>query len=162
MRLPRERRIRASADFQRLRSQGSRLDCGPFLLNIGPAEVGAEVEPARFAVVVAKKAIPLAVNRNRAKRLARELFQTDPEALPAGWEVVLIARPSLLRKPLKDLRRIYAVAVAGAVAKASKQAQVLKFTLSPERRLQLALHSSHFIPMNQNDLRAQKKRSMVP
>jgi len=104
MRLPRERRIRASADFQRLRSQGSRLDCGPFLLNIGPAEVGAEVEPARFAVVVAKKAIPLAVNRNRAKRLARELFQTDPEALPAGWEVVLIARPSLLRKPLKDLR----------------------------------------------------------
>jgi hypothetical protein len=47
-------------------------------------------------------------------------------------------------------------------AKASKQAQVLKFTLSPERRLQLALHSSHFIPMNQNDLRAQKKRSMVP
>lgn len=123
MRLPRERRIRASADFQRLRSQGSRLDCGPFLLNIGPAEVGAEVQPARFAIVVAKKAIPLAVNRNRAKRLVRELFRTDPEVLPAGWEVVLIARPSLLRKPLKDLRRIYAVAVAGAVAKASKQAE---------------------------------------
>jgi ribonuclease P protein component len=119
MRLPRERRIRASADFQRLRSQGSRLDCGPFLLNVGPAEAGAEGVPTRFAVVVAKKAIPLAVNRNRAKRLARELFRTDPEALPVGWELVLIARPSLLRKPLKDLRRIYAVAVAGAVAKAS-------------------------------------------
>ena len=43
--------------------------------------------------------------------------------VPEGWEVVLIARPSLLRKPLKDLRRIYAVAVAGAVAKASKQAE---------------------------------------
>jgi len=116
MRLPRERRIRASADFQRLRSQGSRLDCGPFLLNIGPAEEAAAAVPARFAVVVAKKAIPLAVNRNRAKRLARELFRTDPAALPQGWEVVLIARPSMLRKPLKDLRRIYAVAVAGAVA----------------------------------------------
>jgi ribonuclease P protein component len=123
MRLPRERRIRASADFQRLRSQGSRLDCGPFLLNIGLAAAGATPQPARFAIVVAKKAIPLAVNRNRAKRLARELFRTDPEALPLGWEVVLIARPSLLRKPLKDLRRIYAVAVAGAVAKAAPQAE---------------------------------------
>lgn len=115
MRLPRERRIRASADFQRLRHQGSRLDCGPFLLNVGPAAQGES--PGRFAVVVAKKAIPLAVNRNRAKRLARELFRTDPEALPAGWELVLIARPSMLRKPLADLRRIYAAAVAGAVAK---------------------------------------------
>jgi ribonuclease P protein component len=123
MRLPRERRIRASADFQRLRSQGSRLDCGPFLLNVGPAEEGAAAKPSRFAVVVAKKAIPLAVNRNRAKRLARELFRTDAAALPLGWELVLIARPSMLRKPLKDLRRIYAVAVAGAVAKASPQAE---------------------------------------
>jgi ribonuclease P protein component len=67
-------------------------------------------------VVVAKKSIPLAVDRNRAKRLARELFRTDPAALPAGWELVLIARPSMLRKPLADLRRIYAVAVAGAVS----------------------------------------------
>jgi len=92
-------------------------------LNVGPAEAGGELVPARFAVVVAKKAIPLAVNRNRAKRLARELFRTDPETVPVGWELVLIARPSLLRKPLKDLRRIYAVAVAGAVAKASKQAE---------------------------------------
>jgi ribonuclease P protein component len=121
MRLPRERRIRASADFQRLRSQGSRLDCGPFLLNVGPAAAEAVATPGRFAVVVAKKAIPLAVNRNRAKRLARELFRTDPEALPTGWELVLIARPSMLRKRLADLRRIYAVAVAGAVAKAAGQ-----------------------------------------
>jgi len=122
MRLPRDRRIRASADFQRLRSQGSRLDCGPFLLNIGPAAEGSALVPARFAVVVAKKAIPLAVNRNRAKRLARELFRTDPAALPLGWEVVLIARPSMLRKPLRDLRRLFAVAVAGAVAKAAPPA----------------------------------------
>jgi ribonuclease P protein component len=122
MRLPRERRIRASADFQRLRQEGSRLDCGPFLLNVGPAGEGASAGAARFAVVVAKKAIPLAVNRNRAKRLARELFRTDPAALPAGWELVLIARPSMLRKPLADLRRIYSTAVAGAVVKGPRGA----------------------------------------
>ena len=115
MRLPRERRIRASADFSRLRQSGSRLDCGPFLLNIGRSV--ATTGLARFAVVVAKKSIPLAVNRNRAKRLAREVFRADPSLLPAGWEVVLVVRPSMLKKPLATLKRLFAVAVAGAVAK---------------------------------------------
>ncbi len=115
MRLPRERRIRASADFSRLRQEGSRLDCGPFLLNIG--RTPSATNPARFAVVVAKKSIPLAVNRNRAKRLAREVFRADPLLLPKGWEVVLVARPSIFKKPLATLKRLFSVAVAGAVAK---------------------------------------------
>ena len=51
MRLPRERRIRASADFARIRNTGSRLDCGPFLLNF---KKGEGVAPARFAVIAAK------------------------------------------------------------------------------------------------------------
>lgn len=114
MRLPRERRIRASADFSRLRHAGSRLDCGPFLLNMGKV---ASTSPARFAVVVAKKSIPLAVNRNRVKRLAREIFRADSELVPAGWEVVLIARPSMLRKPLAQLKRLYTTAVTGELGK---------------------------------------------
>ena len=114
MRLPRERRIRASADFSRLRHEGSRIDCGPFLLNIGKATAKT---PARFAVVVAKKSIPLAVNRNRAKRLAREVFRADAHLVPVGWEVVLIARPSMLKKPLVQLKRLYAIAIAGVLAK---------------------------------------------
>ncbi len=76
--------------------------------------------PARFAVVAAKKSIPLAVNRNRVKRRARALFRDDAEALPLGWELVLIARPGMLRKSWADLQRIYATAVAAAVAKASR------------------------------------------
>jgi ribonuclease P protein component len=114
MRLPRERRIRASADFSRLRHEGSRIDCGPFLLNIGKATAKT---PARFAVVVAKKSIPLAVNRNRAKRLAREVFRADAHVVPVGWEVVLIARSSMLKKPLVQLKRLYATAIAGVLAK---------------------------------------------
>ncbi len=113
MRLPRERRIRASADFQRLRTKGSRIDCGPFVLNVGPVGAGT---PSRFAVIAAKKSLPLAVDRNRAKRLARELFRNDPSAFPSGWEVVLVARASMLRRPLADLRRVFALAAAKAVA----------------------------------------------
>ncbi|MEY2820466.1 MAG: ribonuclease P protein component [Opitutales bacterium] len=113
MRLPRERRIRASADFQRLRATGSRIDCGPFVLNLGRTGVSG---PARFAVIAAKKSLPLAVDRNRAKRLARELFRTDPAAFPEGWEIVLVVRSSMLRRPLAELRRTFALAAAKAVA----------------------------------------------
>ena len=107
MRLPRERRIRASADFARIRNTGSRLDCGPFLLNF---KRGSGDAPARFAVIAAKKTLPLAVDRNRAKRLARDLFRTDPGAFPPGAEVVLIIRSGMLRRRLADLRKVYAEA----------------------------------------------------
>ena len=113
MRLPRERRIRATADFNRLRTQGSRLDCGPFLLNFRPT--GGK-GPARFAVIAAKKNLSLAVDRNRAKRLARELFRTDGAAFPAGWEVVLVIRSGMLKRSLADLRKVYAAAAARIVA----------------------------------------------
>lgn len=107
MRLPRERRIRASAEFNRLRQEGSRLDCGPFLLNYRQT---GEPGPARFAVIAAKKNLPLAVDRNRAKRLARELFRTDADAFPAGWEVVLVIRSGMLKRSLAELRKVYAAA----------------------------------------------------
>ncbi|MGA0133934.1 MAG: ribonuclease P protein component [Opitutales bacterium] len=113
MRLPRERRIRASDEFCRLRKEGSRVDCGAFLLNCRKSAAGA---PARFAVIAAKKSLPLAVDRNRAKRLSRELFRTDPAAFPAGWEVVLVVRSGMLRRPLADLRRVYAAAAARITA----------------------------------------------
>jgi ribonuclease P protein component len=117
MRLPRERRIRASADFNRLRQAGSRLDCGPFLLNFRPTDSHG---PARFAVIAAKKSLPLAVDRNRAKRLARELFRTDPAAFPAGWEVVLVIRSGMLKRSLAELRTVFAQAAARVVAGAAK------------------------------------------
>lgn len=107
MRLPRERRIRASAEFSRLRQEGSRLDCGPFLLNYRRTEGQGK---ARFAVIAAKKNLPLAVDRNRAKRLARELFRTDEAAFPAGWEVVLVIRSGMLKRSLAELRKVYAAA----------------------------------------------------
>ena len=113
MRLPRERRIRASADFNRLRQEGSRLDCGPFLLNYRRT-VGQT--PARFAVIAAKKNLPLAVDRNRAKRLARELFRTDAAAFPSGWEVVLVIRSGMLKRSLAELRKVYALAATRILA----------------------------------------------
>ncbi len=97
MRLPRERRLRLQGDFDRLRAKGVRLECGSFFLNAGkaPAEM-----PARLGIVVAKKQLPGAVDRNRAKRLLREAFRAAGDEVPAGWDVVLVARRSLPGQPL--------------------------------------------------------------
>jgi ribonuclease P protein component len=100
MRLPRERRLRLQGDFDRLRSKGVRLECGSFFLNAGRAPAGG---PARLGIVVAKKQLPKAVDRNRAKRLLREAFRAAGPALPAGWDIVLVARRSLPGQPLARL-----------------------------------------------------------
>jgi len=45
----------------------------------------------RLGLVVAKKHVRLAVNRNRIKRIAREVFRTLPDSQPA-LDVVLLTR----------------------------------------------------------------------
>jgi ribonuclease P protein component len=101
MRLPRERRIRLQGDFSRLRSKGIRLECGSFFLNAGPSASGSG--PSRLGIVAAKAQLPLAVDRNRAKRLVRESFRACPGLFPDGWDVVIVVRKSLIRQPLPRL-----------------------------------------------------------
>ena len=67
-------------------------------------------------MIAAKKNLPLAVDRNRAKRLARELFRTDASAFPPGWEVVLVIRSGMLKRSLAELRKVYAAAAARITA----------------------------------------------
>ena len=62
---------------------------------------------ARLGVIVAKKNIPLAVQRNRFKRIAREVFRRSPVE---GLDVIVLAKQnkkklqsSVLAKELDDL-----------------------------------------------------------
>ena len=62
---------------------------------------------ARLGVIVAKKNIPLAVQRNRFKRITREVFRRSPIE---GLDVIVLAKQnkrklqsSALAKELKDL-----------------------------------------------------------
>ena len=48
----------------------------------------------RLGLVIAKKHVKTAVQRNRIKRLAREFFRTLPQSEPAV-DVVLLARPGI-------------------------------------------------------------------
>lgn len=63
-----------------------------FRVYAGPNGAGA----ARLGIVVSKRVIPQAVARNYCKRLAREVFRTESDAL-AG--VDLVVRPSIAVTP---------------------------------------------------------------
>jgi ribonuclease P protein component len=53
----------------------------------------ADRQPVRLGVTVSRR-VGNAVVRNRVKRLIRESFRQNKEALCAGLELVIVARPS--------------------------------------------------------------------
>lgn len=92
--LPRERRLRRTGEFARLRQEGRRLVYGCLILNWQPAPEGAS---SRLGVVTSR-ALGSAVVRNRGRRLMREVWRRHQQELRLAVDMVLVARPSLARK----------------------------------------------------------------
>jgi ribonuclease P protein component len=82
-------RLSRSAEFDRVfrqgRSQGNRV----LVLYVFPR---AEEGEQRMGVSVSRR-VGGAVDRNRVKRLLREAFTQEADALPDGLDVVVVARP---------------------------------------------------------------------
>ena len=89
-RLSRAQRIRKRPEFVRIQDGGLRVNARHFLvlLAAGPAPDG----PARLGVVASRK-VGGSVERNRAKRLVREVFRHATDLFPPGVDVVVIVRP---------------------------------------------------------------------
>jgi ribonuclease P protein component len=81
--------IRARGDFQRIYDTGRRLSGRLMTLFIGP---NGTTHP-RLGIAATRKLGP-AVVRNRAKRLARELFRHHKP--PGGLDIVVIPRREML------------------------------------------------------------------
>jgi ribonuclease P protein component len=82
-------RLSRSAEFERVYRQG-RSHANRFLV-LYAFPRGGEEEP-RLGLSVSRK-VGGAVDRNRVKRLLREAFAARDGALPAGHDVVVVARP---------------------------------------------------------------------
>lgn len=93
--LPKRRRLHARAEFQKVYAEGQRYD-GRLLAAFLRKN---ELPEHRLGVTASTKAIGKSVDRNRAKRLLRELFRrstNDLNGLQQAYDWVLNAKRSLL------------------------------------------------------------------
>ncbi len=88
-RFPRSARIRTSAEYQAVFSEGSRVSGVYFRLHLAQGE--AFTKP-RLGIAVSKRVDKTAVARNRIKRVCRDYFRRHQNDYRAA-EYVLIAKP---------------------------------------------------------------------
>ncbi|MEM1222605.1 MAG: ribonuclease P protein component [Verrucomicrobiota bacterium] len=92
MGIPASKRLRKKGDFLKVRDQGFRLYCGPFIYQCRLFPAHAESK-RRFGVIASRR-VGNAVTRNKGKRVFREIFRKNEIQLPANCDVVIILRSS--------------------------------------------------------------------
>ncbi len=98
--MQRKFRLTRSTDFKRVRRTGKSF-AHPFVVLMVQAN---ETQKVRVGVT-AGRSVGGAVQRNKAKRLLREAMRPLLPELLLGWDLVLIARSTLLTKSLQDTRQ---------------------------------------------------------
>jgi ribonuclease P protein component len=97
--------IRQRAEFQAVYDKG-RKHQGRHMLIFSLAREG---QPARLGIAATRK-MGIAVERNRAKRRVRELFRQHPA--PAGFDIVVVPRRSLIDASFSSLEAEYVATLA--------------------------------------------------
>ena len=106
---PPERRIRKGSEFAVVLRKGSKRRCPYFTLHILPTPSRGR---ARLGIIASRR-MGGAVQRNRAKRLLREVFRRNGSQLPAGVDLVAVAKNSIAVARLKDVERAFRNAIHG-------------------------------------------------
>jgi ribonuclease P protein component len=98
-RFPKDRRVRRRAEFQVVFERGTRFHGRFFTLILLPNRLSS----SRLGIVASRK-LGGAVERNRAKRLIREMFRQHGAARHGfGLDAVVIPRRELLGAPFSDI-----------------------------------------------------------
>jgi ribonuclease P protein component len=100
-RIPRESRLRSTAEFARLKSRGRALRGVHCLVVVEPCPG----EVAKIAFVASRKGVGGAVQRNRARRRLREIVRRLwPEVAPTGVHMMFVAFRTALTSSHAELR----------------------------------------------------------
>ncbi len=110
MRFRPEQHLGRRMEIRAVRELGQRLDCRSFTAwhHLRPAAdaTGAK-QPPRLVVAASIAAVGPAVQRNRAKRRLREIFRRRQDLLPAGSDMLLVARAAVNRRPFAELDQAF-------------------------------------------------------
>jgi ribonuclease P protein component len=100
VRVQRKFRLTRSEDFKRVRRTGKSYAHPLVVLVVQACDASANVRVG----VAAGKTTGTAVHRNRAKRLLREAMRPYLKSFTSGLDMILIARPPLVKSTLQDTR----------------------------------------------------------
>jgi ribonuclease P protein component len=102
---PKSDRIRKRREFLEIQRKGKRIHLSDLVVvcRRGPRK--------RLGITVTRK-VGTAVQRNRIKRLIREVWRRNRELIPSGWELVLVGKRTAvnatyagLKQQLKEVSR---------------------------------------------------------
>jgi ribonuclease P protein component len=116
MRFRPEQHLRRQGDIRLVREQGNRLDCRSFVVWVrrrGPDQPPSSL--SRMTAVASVAAVGNAVQRNRAKRRLREVYRRHQAQVPAGFDLLVVARSAVNRRPFPELERTF-VEACGRIA----------------------------------------------
>ncbi|MCS7209875.1 MAG: ribonuclease P protein component [Fimbriimonadales bacterium] len=99
--LPRAGRLRKKREFEQVYQQGRRVRTESFTMYVRAREDDA---PTRMGFVVGRQ-FGTHAQRNRVKRRLRAAARKLWERLPAGYDVVCIARPAATTAPIEQIQR---------------------------------------------------------
>jgi ribonuclease P protein component len=97
--LKRALRLRKNTDFQRVRQHGRSTASRLLILVCAPNNLAS----VRIGFVVSKRISKLAVERNYVKRLLTEAIRPLFVHLPAGWDIIISAKHTVIGVPLPAL-----------------------------------------------------------
>jgi ribonuclease P protein component len=104
MSYPRQSRVRARVEFDRVFKEGKRTASPLMALHVLPDAVEAPTCP-RLGLAVSRKVDGRAVGRNRIKRALREQFRSEQVRLKPG-AYVIVARPGAAQSDNTALRNM--------------------------------------------------------
>ena len=122
MRFRPEQHLRRQSDIRAVREQGRRVDCRAFTIWWKPRDVivaPPAQNPPRVCVIASTNAVGNAVRRNRAKRRLREVFRHQQHRVPAGCDLLLIARGAATEWPMSELENKFVEACGRIVVPAA-------------------------------------------
>jgi ribonuclease P protein component len=100
--LARHNRLTKKEEFEAVREQGKVLQSESFFFSYYKRD---DDNPSRFGFVVTKKISPHATARNKAVRSMREGVRQTVSYVKPGYDIVMVAKPIIIRKYTSDLMR---------------------------------------------------------
>lgn len=115
-----ENRLLKSADFKLTLSDGEKAVTKRLVI-VGKSVIN---QSSRLGLIVSKRSIGNAVQRNLIKRRLREIFRNNQDQIPSSLDIVIIARSSALSVDSSVLKKDFLYGLSKLISQLNRKKPV--------------------------------------